>query len=184
MSEYIKREDALDIVKRTSGDYAAAFVEIAHLPAEDVAEVRHAHWYDVGSLSCRCSGCGCKSTRETVYCPNCNAKMDEKELSPKKPRNVNSDDIQKLIDIHGERETLLICMEEAAEYIQAITKLRRVRDWGTEYSERRKGLIEEIADLTICMHMSRRIYHIAAAEVAEEVRRKMERNLKRVGDQE
>ena len=170
MSEYIKREDALDIVKRTSGDYAAAFVEIAHLPAEDVAEVRHAHWYDVGSLSCRCSGCGCKSTRETVYCPNCNAKMDEKELSPKKPRNVNSDDIQKLID-----------MEEAAEYIQAITKLRRVRDWGTEYSERRKGLIEEIADLTICIHMSRRIYHIAAAEVAEEVRRKMERNLKRAG---
>ena len=44
----------------------------------DVAPIRHAHWFDVGSLSCRCSGCGCKNDRETAYCPNCGAKMDEK----------------------------------------------------------------------------------------------------------
>lgn len=37
--EYISRDFALDVVKRTSGDYAAAFAEIAHAPAADVAPV-------------------------------------------------------------------------------------------------------------------------------------------------
>jgi len=36
----------------------------------------HGHWEDVGSLSCRCSECGCKNDRETMFCPNCGAKMD------------------------------------------------------------------------------------------------------------
>jgi hypothetical protein len=44
-------------------------------PAADVRENVRAHWYDVGSLSCRCSVCGCKSNRETAFCPNCGAKM-------------------------------------------------------------------------------------------------------------
>lgn len=39
MSEYIKREDALEIVKRTSGDYAAAFSEIARLPGQEVVSL-------------------------------------------------------------------------------------------------------------------------------------------------
>lgn len=33
------------------------------------------HWFDVGSLSCRCSCCGCKSKQESRFCPNCGAKM-------------------------------------------------------------------------------------------------------------
>lgn len=41
MAEYIERNFALDVVKRTSGDYAAAFSEIAHVPAADVAPVVH-----------------------------------------------------------------------------------------------------------------------------------------------
>lgn len=32
------------------------------------------YWFDVGSLSCRCSECGGKSNRESRYCPNCGAK--------------------------------------------------------------------------------------------------------------
>lgn len=39
MKEYIDREIALEIVKRTSGDYATAFCEIAHAEAADVVEV-------------------------------------------------------------------------------------------------------------------------------------------------
>ena len=39
MAEYIERDFALDVVKRTSGDYACAFSEIAHAPAADVAQV-------------------------------------------------------------------------------------------------------------------------------------------------
>lgn len=44
MKEYIERAAALDVVKRTSGDYVAAWSEIAHIPAADVAEVRHGRW--------------------------------------------------------------------------------------------------------------------------------------------
>lgn len=32
-------------------------------------------WFDVGSLSCRCSNCGCKSPEEFSFCPNCGADM-------------------------------------------------------------------------------------------------------------
>lgn len=39
MAEYIDRNFALDVVKRTCGDYAAAFSEIAHAPAADVVPV-------------------------------------------------------------------------------------------------------------------------------------------------
>lgn len=39
MNDYIKRDFALDVVKRTSGDYVAAWAEIAHAPAADVAPV-------------------------------------------------------------------------------------------------------------------------------------------------
>lgn len=37
--QLIYREDALEIVRRTSGDYAAAFAEIRKLPAADVEPV-------------------------------------------------------------------------------------------------------------------------------------------------
>lgn len=32
-------------------------------------------WFDVGSLSCRCSECGCKNNKESNYCPECGAYM-------------------------------------------------------------------------------------------------------------
>lgn len=41
-------------------------------------------WMDKGSLSCRCSECGCKNNKETAFCPNCGAQMKvqmEKEAS-------------------------------------------------------------------------------------------------------
>lgn len=39
MKENIEKAAALDVVKRTSGDYAAAWSEIAHMPTADVVEV-------------------------------------------------------------------------------------------------------------------------------------------------
>lgn len=38
MDEYISRRDALEIVKRTGGDYAAAFSEISRMPTADLVE--------------------------------------------------------------------------------------------------------------------------------------------------
>ena len=61
--------------QRGSGEYIIATDHTTPIASADVAPIRHAHWFDVGSLSCRCSGCGCKNDRETAYCPNCGAKM-------------------------------------------------------------------------------------------------------------
>lgn len=88
MAEYIEREAILDLLKNKYQDMSAmpasyykgfqyALKTIEKIkPAADVAPVRHGHWCDKGSLSCRCSECGCKSNRENNYCPNCGCKMD------------------------------------------------------------------------------------------------------------
>nr|DAQ21167.1 MAG TPA: DNA REPAIR HELICASE RAD25, SSL2, PRE-INITIATION COMPLEX, RNA POLYMERASE.0A [Caudoviricetes sp.] len=64
MSDYIRREAAMEIVKRTSGDYAAAFSEIRKLPAADAEPVRHGNWNirlaDEMTLCLECSICGRK----------------------------------------------------------------------------------------------------------------------------
>lgn len=54
-------------------------ISFRSIPASDVAPAAHGRWIDVGSLSCRCSNCGCKNSKETDYCPNCGAKMDEED---------------------------------------------------------------------------------------------------------
>lgn len=82
MSDYIEREAALRRIESCAGwsrPSESAYEDIQAMPAADVVPVRHGHWYDVGSLSCRCSACGCKNNKETAYCPNCGAKMDKGE---------------------------------------------------------------------------------------------------------
>ena len=52
MTEYIERAKVLDVIKRTSGDYVAAWAEIAHMPAANVVEVvrcRECQWYNAGA---------------------------------------------------------------------------------------------------------------------------------------
>lgn len=89
MKEFIDRETALEIVKRTSGDYATAFCEIAHAEVADVVEVVHGKWEteiddELGILKHTCQACGfVKRTDIHValnwnYCPNCGAKMEDK----------------------------------------------------------------------------------------------------------
>ena len=52
----------------------------------DIAETmgeKRGYWYDKGSLSCRCSNCGCKSTKEYSFCPNCGSDNRVKKGKPK-----------------------------------------------------------------------------------------------------
>lgn len=85
MKEYIERAAALDVVKRTSGDYVAAWSEIAHIPAADVAEVKHGCWEFLGPnrliKSCMCGTCSVCHVRSKfisniAICPTCGAHMD------------------------------------------------------------------------------------------------------------
>ena len=95
MADYISREAAMEIVKRTSGDYAAAFSEIRKLPAADGEPVRNGRWEECDwvdvdehgfgtrrtfKAGLRCSQCACAFKKELLwkrnYCPNCGSKMD------------------------------------------------------------------------------------------------------------
>lgn len=75
MTEYVEREATMEIVKRTSGDYAAAWSEIRKLPAADVEPVRHGRWLYDG----QCSECGEYDAVDpfgSKFCPHCGARMD------------------------------------------------------------------------------------------------------------
>lgn len=85
---YIDREEAMRAIDEYKGYFQdqvstsnlltkiEAKCIIGDLDDADVELVVHAKWIDKGSLSCRCSNCGCKSTKETLYCAICGAKMD------------------------------------------------------------------------------------------------------------
>ena len=78
MTEYIKREDAIETFYTATGDGDKAdwaVGVIKSIPSADVVERKRGEWYDRGSLSCRCSNCGCKSTKEFNFCPHCGADM-------------------------------------------------------------------------------------------------------------
>lgn len=88
MVEYIERNALIaefkrltlgenSLVERLFADGVYAVIET--FPAADVVEVRHGTWTDIGSLSCRCSECGCKNNRTTPYCPLCGARMDKED---------------------------------------------------------------------------------------------------------
>ena len=82
MTDYIRRNDALEITTRTCGDCATAFSEIRKLPAADVAPVRYGRWERMrqSETTWRCSACdvmvGAFLAGCSHYCYCCGAKMD------------------------------------------------------------------------------------------------------------
>ena len=60
--------------------YALCLADVINTLRTDVVEVKHGRWTDRGSLSCRCSECGCKANKETAFCPNCGSRMDLDEV--------------------------------------------------------------------------------------------------------
>ena len=78
VSDFVSRQWLIDEYhRRHEGPPGGALKMIEDAPAADVAPVKHGRWIDRGSLSCRCSACGCKSGTESKYCLNCGAKNKE-----------------------------------------------------------------------------------------------------------
>ena len=87
MADYINKQAFLDSMKRTDRYYNVKF-DIENFPNADVAPVRHGHWIDKGEYGV-CTECGGRSGTQydgvepiplmMQFCPNCGAKMDEKE---------------------------------------------------------------------------------------------------------
>ena len=77
MTDYIKREDALDALR----EYPVAKLKTAirRLPSADVAPIRHGRWVVIDAEEPRRYGCSeCKrlSWNMENYCGNCGARMD------------------------------------------------------------------------------------------------------------
>lgn len=89
---------------------------------------------------------------------------------------MNEDICKKAIERKGSEYMLNVCMEECAELIQAISKARR---YGADRT-RITNLSEEMADVLICLKELQIMYGIGDVQLAEWVRFKQDRTLKRL----
>ena len=75
----------------------------------------------------------------------------------------------KVIDVYPKEHQLLIAMEEAGEFVQAVSKYLRYGDM--------EPLLEEFADMEVVMEELRQMLHIDAAEVNKRSAKKLYRAL-------
>lgn len=91
--------------------------------------------------------------------------------------SVNLDIIKQSIDFYGKDVQSTVCMEECAELIQAISKEKRGK-------HDKQHLIEEMADVYICLEMLKEIYNISSKEIESMIERKQQREIERIKQNE
>lgn len=87
--------------------------------------------------------------------------------------------LKKSLKTHGVEKTILVCMEELSELIQAISKIERYPD----EEIRKYNLVEEIADVNIIVEYLKIIYDINNEDISEWADRKLSRLSKILGDE-
>lgn len=86
---------------------------------------------------------------------------------------MNDEIIASSIDKYGKEQQSIVCMEECCELAQAVSKeLRGKPD--------KDHLVEEIADVTICIEMLKQMYAISENEIDNWIGAKQNRMLKRM----
>ena len=75
---------------------------------------------------------------------------------------------------YGKETQSIVCMEECSELIQAISKCLRGKPDATD------NLAEEMADVTICLHLLKEMYGITDAQLDEWITRKTARQCERM----
>ena len=75
---------------------------------------------------------------------------------------------------YGKNNQSTVCMEECAELIQAISKAKRRKT-------NRDNMIEEIADVLICIEMLKQMYMISDEKINKWIEKKQEREAERMG---
>lgn len=90
------------------------------------------------------------------------------------------------MDRYGIKMQSLVAMEELAELQKAISKLVRNSEEKTkslEFKGLRHNLIEEMADVIICMDQLKEYYNINHAEIQSTIASKQERQAKRLEEE-
>ena len=90
---------------------------------------------------------------------------------------IDSNVVKKSIEHYGADLQTVVCMEECAELIQAISKMKRGKD-------NRNNLIEEVADVMICMEILKQVYGISDNEIQNYVCQKQNRSIERMKSDE
>lgn len=88
----------------------------------------------------------------------------------------------KVIDFYGPEKQSLVHMEECAELIQAISKMRRAGDFGKVDSEAYCNLVEEMADVLVILEQLQEMYGIPNTEIQSMVFKKCRRQEARIHD--
>lgn len=88
---------------------------------------------------------------------------------------INVPQQAKVIAQYGADAQAMVHMEEAAELIQAVSKMRRAANAGKDDDAARYNLVEEISDVLICMKQMQEIYGISDHEIQLMVDRKCRR---------
>lgn len=84
--------------------------------------------------------------------------------------------IQKAIKYYGIDTQQVVCMEECGELIQAISKMIRYKSNELDLL----NLIEEMADVLVCIEMLKEIHYISNEELEEIKEEKIKRIEKRM----
>lgn len=90
------------------------------------------------------------------------------------------------MDRYGIKMQSLVAMEELSELQKAISKLVRNPEEKTkplEFKGLKNNLIEEMADVLICMDQLIEFYHIQRLEIQELIQAKQERQAKRLEEE-
>ena len=91
---------------------------------------------------------------------------------------INVPEQKKVIAViarYGADAQAMIHAEELAELIQSVSKMRRAVNTGSETDAARYNLIEEAADVLICIRQMQEIYGITDHEIQVMVDRKCRR---------
>ena len=90
---------------------------------------------------------------------------------------IDSNVVKKSIEHYGADLQTVVCMEECAELIQAVSKMKRGKD-------NRNNLIEEVADVMICIEILKQVYGISDNEIQNYVCQKQNRSIERMKSDE
>ena len=93
---------------------------------------------------------------------------------------------QETMDRYGIEKQSLVAMEELSELQKAISKLVRNPEEKTkplEFKGLKNNLIEEMADVLICMDQLIEFYHSQRLEIQELIQAKQERQAKRLEEE-